>query len=114
MSAAIRTDELPFHLRGNFAPVSEESTLFDLAVEGALPRELAGLYVRTGPNPKSGHSGHWFVGDGMVHGVRLENGRARWYRSRYVRTRRLEHPDAPRVSPAGEFDRTLSTANTHV
>jgi len=114
MSAAIRNDELPFHLRGNFAPVSEESTLFDLAVEGALPRELAGLYVRTGPNPKSGHSGHWFVGDGMVHGVRLENGRARWYRNRYVRTRRLENPDAQRVSPTGEFDRTLSAANTHV
>jgi len=114
MSAAARTDDLPFHLRGNYAPVAEESTVFDLAVEGALPPELAGLYVRTGPNPKSGSSGHWFFGDGMVHGVRLEAGRARWYRNRYVRTRRLEDPAAQRISPSGEFDRTLSAANTHV
>ena len=30
-------EPLPFHLRGNYAPVTEEVTAFDLAVEGALP-----------------------------------------------------------------------------
>ncbi len=114
MSAAANTDSLPFHLRGNFAPVADEATLSDLRVEGAIPRELSGLYVRNGPNPKSGVSGHWFFGDGMLHGVRLEGGRARWFKNRYVRTRRLETPDAQRVSATGEFDRTLSAANTHV
>ncbi len=114
MSAAANTDETPFHLRGNFAPVADEATLTDLKVEGAIPSELAGLYVRNGPNPKSGVSGHWFFGDGMLHGLRLAGGRALWFKNRYVRTRRLENPNAQRVSPTGEFDRTLSAANTHV
>jgi carotenoid cleavage dioxygenase len=107
-------DEKPFHLRGNFAPVREEVTAFDLPVEGALPPELCGLYVRNGANPVTGTSAHWFLGHGMLHGVRLEGGRARWYRNRYVRTPFLENPDAPRISPDGKFDRTVSAANTHV
>jgi carotenoid cleavage dioxygenase len=89
-------------------------TAFDLAVEGALPPELCGLYVRNGANPAHGDSPHWFFGDGMLHGVRLERGRAAWYRNRWVRTRHFEHPEAQRISAEGKFDRTLSTANTHV
>jgi carotenoid cleavage dioxygenase len=106
--------ELPFHLQGNFAPVQDELTVTDLEVVGAIPPELDGLYVRNGANPKSGFSEHWFLGDGMVHGVRLQGGRAAWYRNRYVRTKRLEHPDAERISPEGVIDRTLSCANTSV
>ena len=29
---------------------------------------------------------HWFIGDGMIHGVELDAGGARWYRNRWVRT----------------------------
>ena len=29
---------------------------------------------------------HWFTGDGMVHGIRLRDGRAEWYRNRWVRS----------------------------
>ncbi len=29
---------------------------------------------------------HWFIGDGMVHGLRLREGRALWYRNRWVRS----------------------------
>jgi carotenoid cleavage dioxygenase len=65
MSAAAET---PFHLTGNFAPVEREVTAFDLRVEGSLPPELTGLYVRQAPNPKTGASQHWFLGDGMLHG----------------------------------------------
>ena len=74
--------------QGNFAPVELEISAYDLDVEGALPPELAGRYVRTGPNPIDAHGpvDHWFVGDGMVHGVRLEDGRAKWYRNRYVQS----------------------------
>jgi len=93
--------ELPFHLRGNYAPVQQEVTAFDLPVSGAIPRELRGLYLRNGPNPKSGTSPHWFAGDGMVHGVKLENGRAAWYRNRWVRTKLLEHPELPGVGLFG-------------
>lgn len=77
------------YLSGDFAPVQEEVTAFDLAVEGALPRELDGRFVRNGPNPVGAvdpATYHWFLGDGMVHGVRLRDGRAEWYRNRWVRS----------------------------
>jgi carotenoid cleavage dioxygenase len=106
-------EEIPFHLRGNYAPVMDELTTFELPVAGAIPPELDGLYVRNGANPKSGSSPHWFFGDGMVHGVRLQGGRARWYRNRWVRTTKLEK-DADAMDPATIMDRTASAANTHV
>jgi carotenoid cleavage dioxygenase len=76
----------PYWEQGNFAAVTTEETFTDLAVTGTIPPELSGLFVRNGSNPPSGTSLHWFLGDGMVHGVRLERGRAAWYRNRYVRT----------------------------
>jgi carotenoid cleavage dioxygenase-like enzyme len=106
-------DALPFHLRGNFAPVRREVTAFDLPVQGAVPRELRGRYVRNGPNPKSGTSPHWFLGDGMLHGVELRDGKAVWYRNRWVRTREFLE-DAPDRRPDGEPDRTVGSANTHI
>jgi len=105
--------ELPFHLRGNYAPVKEEITARDLPVEGAIPPGLHGLYVRNGPNPHTGSSVHWFAGDGMVHGVRLEKGLASWYRNRYVRTRSLEE-DVSFVNESGEVDRRVGVSNTNV
>lgn len=112
--SAPATEEKPFHLQGNFAPVRDEVTAYDLPVVGALPPELTGLYARQSANPRSGVSDHWFMGDGMVHGVRLEAGRAAWYRNRYVKTTFLADPDKPRISDTGVIDRTLSRANTHV
>jgi carotenoid cleavage dioxygenase len=76
----------PYWEQGNFAAVATEETVTDLEVTGAVPPELSGLFVRNGSNPQSGTALHWFLGDGMVHGVRLERGRAAWYRNRYVRT----------------------------
>jgi len=74
-------------LDGNFAPVSEEVTTGELPVSGRLPEELTGRLVRIGPNPKAAPDPatyHWFTGDGMVHGLRLEGGKAGWYRNRWV------------------------------
>jgi carotenoid cleavage dioxygenase len=101
---------LPFHLRGNYAPVREEVTAVDLPVQGSVPRALRGLYVRNGPNPRTGVSPHWFVGDGMLHGVTLRDGKALWYRNRWVQTRALE------MGPGEEVigDLTVGRANTHV
>ena len=76
MSEAVETTINPY-LEGNFAPVTEEVTAFDLPVEGELPKELNGRYLRNGPNPFSdvdNGSHHWFVGAGMVHGLRLREG----------------------------------------
>jgi carotenoid cleavage dioxygenase-like enzyme len=85
------TDDTPPQVRdyvsGALAPVAEELTAVDLPVTGTLPEELNGRYVRNGPNPLDADpaSQHWFLGTGMLHGVRLEEGRAAWYRNRFVR-----------------------------
>jgi len=73
-------------LSGNYAPVPDEIEAFDLEIEGALPPELDGTFLRNGSNPHAGESAHWFLGDGMLHGVRLQAGRALWYRNRYIHT----------------------------
>ncbi len=105
--------ELPFYLRGLHAPVEHEVEAFDLPVEGAVPPELSGLYLRNGPNPANGDPGHWFVGDGMLHAVELRDGRVRSYRNRYVQTR-AHRKLARYVDPEGKVDFTASPANTHV
>lgn len=76
----------PYWVQGNFAPVRTEETVTELTVTGRIPTELSGLFVRNGSNPATGDALHWFLGDGMVHGVRLDGGRALWYRNRYVTT----------------------------
>ena len=79
--------DVTLYLSGNYGPVSEEVTAFDLPVVGELPVELSGRYLRNGPNPiepVDPATHHWFMGDGMVHGIRLREGAAEWYRNRYV------------------------------
>nr|WP_042182751.1 carotenoid oxygenase family protein [Kibdelosporangium sp. MJ126-NF4]CEL15186.1 Carotenoid oxygenase [Kibdelosporangium sp. MJ126-NF4]CTQ93218.1 Carotenoid oxygenase [Kibdelosporangium sp. MJ126-NF4] len=79
-------------LAHNLAPVREERTVTELAVTGTIPDHLDGRYVRNGPNPAADLDPelyNWFMGDGMVHGVRLRDGRAEWYRNRWVRTPNL-------------------------
>jgi carotenoid cleavage dioxygenase len=76
-------------LRDNFAPVQTEHTVTSLEVTGHIPEQLDGRYLRNGPNPISEvdpAAYHWFLGDGMVHGVRLRDGKAQWYRNRWVRS----------------------------
>jgi carotenoid cleavage dioxygenase len=107
-------EETPFHLTGNFAPVFDERTELALEVVGTIPPELNGRFFRNGSNPKTGWSPHWFLGNGMVHGVELGKGNANWYRNRYVQTPLLDNPEAERFRPDGTVDRTLSCANTHV
>jgi carotenoid cleavage dioxygenase len=107
------TTETPWFLAGNYAPVTEEVTAFDLPVEGAIPAELNGRFLRNGPNPKSGTSPHWFLGDGMIHGVELRDGKANWYRNRWVRTRAFTE-DASFIGADGTVDRRVGVNNTHV
>jgi len=106
--------KLPFHLRGNYAPVTEEVDATNLDIIGHLPDELDGRYFRNGANPRSGWSPHWFAGDGMIHGIRLRDGKAEWYRNRWVQTRALNEPGAKMIGPDGSTDRTIGVANTHI
>lgn len=76
------------YLEGFLAPVRAEVTATDLEVTGRIPDYLDGRYLRNGPNPVAEVNPatyHWFTGDGMVHGVALRDGRASWYRNRWVR-----------------------------
>lgn len=90
----------PFWLQSNFAPVATDRTAMALEIEGSLPPELNGLYVRNGSNAMAADSAHWFAGDGMLHGLRLQAGKALWYRGRYVQTELLGKP--PSTQPPGE------------
>ena len=104
----------PF-LTGIHAPMAAELTLTDLVVEGQIPAGLAGCYARIGPNPlrpdPRGH--HWFLGDGMVHGIRLGEGRAHWYRNRFIRSQALEAAGGPEAAP-GPRTGPGDTVNTNV
>jgi carotenoid cleavage dioxygenase-like enzyme len=76
-------------LSNNYAPVQEEHEEFNLKIIGELPRALNGLYARVGSNGED--TNHWFLGHGMLHGLRLQDGQALWYRNRYINT--LLHQD---------------------
>lgn len=98
------------YLSGNFAPVRSEDD-FVLEIAGEMPKGLNGAFYRNGPNPQfeprdARH--HWFAGDGMIHGVFVEDGKAT-YRNRYVQTPKylVEH-EAGR-SLFGSFSNPAST-----
>ena len=81
-------------IQGPYAPVLEESTLDDLEVVGEIPRDLSGVYLRNGPNPRLRPNGryHWFDGDGMLHGAHFDRGRL-VYRNRWIRTEGLRREE---------------------
>ncbi|XWS62273.1 hypothetical protein CRYUN_Cryun07bG0196100 [Craigia yunnanensis] len=56
-------------------------------IQGSLPSCLDGAYIRNGPNPQYHPRGpyHLFDGDGMLHSLRISQGRATLC-SRYVKT----------------------------
>jgi carotenoid cleavage dioxygenase-like enzyme len=74
---------------GAWTPNVVEVDAWDLTVTaGELPRDLNGVYLRNTENPLfdaiSGRY-HPFDGDGMLHAIVFEDGKAR-YRNRFVRT----------------------------
>ena len=83
-------------------PLTREVVLEELAGTGTLPAGLAGCFLSIGANPVKRPNParyHWFAGDGMVHGVRIADGRALWYRNRWIRSSAvsqvLGEPPAP-------------------
>ena len=103
------------YLSGPNRPLEREFTLEQPVVRGRIPPQLDGCYARIGPNPivkvnPANH--HWFMGDGMVHGVRLQAGRALWYRNRWIRSTQVSQAlgEAPKPGPRQRSD----TVNTNV
>jgi carotenoid cleavage dioxygenase len=104
----------PF-LTGLHAPMEEEMTIEDLLVTGTIPAALDGRYMRIGPNPIAADPAkyHWFTGDGMIPGLRIDNGRALWYRNRWVRSQAVsEALGEPRTE--GPRHPLTDTVNTNI
>ena len=104
------------YLHGIHTPMDSEHTLADLPVQGVIPPELDGRYLRIGPNPVSAPNPavyHWFTGDGMVHGVRLQAGKALWYRNRWIRSRAVSAALGEQAAPGPRHGGT-DTVNTNV
>lgn len=87
-----------------------------VARQEPYPHHLDGRYLRNGSNPIGEIDPelyHWFIGDGMVHGIRIRDGKAEWYRNRWVRgpmaAKALGDP-----SLGGHFGISLIGANTNV
>ena len=104
------------YLSGIHEPMDTEKTITDLTVTGTIPVELDGQYIRIGPNPvtpPNPGSYHWFAGDGMVHGVCLKVGAAKWYRNRWIRSNVVSAALGERPAPGARHPRT-DTVNTNV
>lgn len=115
----------PF-LSGNFAPIHDEVDYDELIVRGKIPEKLNGVYMRNGPNPAFPPMSYTypFDGDGMIHAIYLQNGRAS-YRNRYVKTSALRaekrvghaiyggfaHPVIPDFAKLGLEDTTVTRKN---
>lgn len=105
------------YLRDNFAPVNEEVTAFDLDVTGTIPDGLDGRLLRIGPNPvepEDPATYHWFTGTGMAHGLRLRDGRAEWYRNRFVRSDRVTEAKGWPAVTGPRHGQGDGTANTNL
>ncbi|KAK9673946.1 hypothetical protein RND81_12G200800 [Saponaria officinalis] len=111
--------ESHFWLSGNFAPVPRETPpALHLPVRGHLPECMNGEFVRVGPNPKyhpvAGY--HWFDGDGMIHGLRIKDGKAA-YVSRYVKTSKLKQEDyfgGPKFMKIGDLKGFFGLATVYL
>ena len=79
-------DDHPYRT-GPWQPQRVEYDAWDLEVEGTVPDDLEGTYLRNTENPLHPpiRRYHPFDGDGMVHSVSFSNGEAR-YCNRFVRT----------------------------
>ena len=74
--------------------------------------------MRIGPNPINADpkTYHWFLGSGMVHGLRMRDGKAVWYRNRFVVDDLVVEAKglAPVEGPDREFSLGGGIANTNI
>ena len=122
------------YLQGNYAPVDEERDFGEdqLTVEGKVPANLSGAFMRDGANVA--FQPNYYVypldGDGMVHAVYFKDGQVqyknRWVETSHLKTERkfnrtiygsvgklLEVPEEV-IEAGGEPSPVRNTANTNV
>ena len=105
----------PF-LTGIHTPMTTEESLENLAVTGEIPLALDGRYLRIGPNPVTPPDPanyHWFIGDGMAHGLRISDGKALWYRNRWMRSNAVSKVLGETPKP-GTRNSRFDNANTNI
>lgn len=99
------------YLLGNFAPVHDENEAYIIdnnSIRGIVPKDISGVYLRNGPNPKfipSNGRQHWFDGDSMIHAIRIKNGELQ-YSNKYTMTDKLKEElkhNKPIVMRVGEL-----------
>ena len=76
-----------------FDPVHTELDRVEIEIQGELPADLEGVYLRNGTNRQFTETRsrlHMFNGAGMLHQVQIRGGRA-WYSNTYVRTPRYTY-----------------------
>ncbi|TXI36013.1 MAG: apocarotenoid-15,15'-oxygenase, partial [Mycobacterium sp.] len=91
LSTLPEDDDHPYRT-GPWRPQTTEWRADDLvAVEGEIPADLDGIYLRNTENPlhPALKTYHPFDGDGMLHIVGFRDGKA-FYRNRFVRTEAFE------------------------
>lgn len=95
VTATLPPDDSHPYRSGAWRPNVVEYDAFDLEVEGEIPADLEGVYLRNTENPVHDAIGlyHPFDGDGMVHAMRFTEGEAT-YRNRFVRTAGFEAEQA--------------------
>jgi len=122
------------YLQGNYAPVDEERDVphDGLRVEGEVPPQLTGAYMRDGANVafQPNHYVYPLDGDGMIHAMYFNDGRVH-YRNRWVETSHLQTErkfgrtlygsvgkllEVPQevIAAGGEPNPVRNTANTNV
>lgn len=122
------------YLQGNYAPIDEERNFSEeqLRVEGEIPKNLVGAFMRDGANVafQPNHYVYPLDGDGMVHSVYFKDGHVcyknRWVETSHLKTERkfgrsiygsvgklLEVPQDV-IAAGGEPSPLRNTANTNV
>ncbi len=122
------------YLQGNYAPIDEERDFDEsqLRVEGEVPVNLVGAFMRDGANVayQPNHYVYPLDGDGMVHAVYFRDGHVqyknRWVQTSHLKTERkfnrtiygsvgklLEVPQEV-IDAGGEANPVRNTANTNV
>ncbi len=84
-----RHDDHPYRT-GPWQPNMREYDVIEPVVNGVIPADLNGVYLRNTENPVHDSLGryHPFDGDGMLHSLCFENGRCE-YRNRFILTEGL-------------------------